>query len=53
MIGRFGIRGVGSLFYLLFAIRHGVTGPLAQELVTLTLAAWPSPSWCTVHRCGR
>lgn len=37
MIGWFGIRGIGSVFYLLFAIRHGVTGPLAQELVTLTL----------------
>jgi NhaP-type Na+/H+ or K+/H+ antiporter len=37
MIGWFGIRGIGSVFYLLFAIRHGVTGPLAQELLTLTL----------------
>lgn len=37
MIGWFGIRGIGSVFYLLFAIQHGVTGPLAQKLVTLTL----------------
>lgn len=27
----------GSVFYVLFAIRHGVNGPLAQKLVTLTL----------------
>jgi sodium/hydrogen antiporter len=37
MIGWFGIRGIGSVFYLLFAIRHGVTGPLAQQLITFTL----------------
>ncbi len=37
MISWFGIRGIGSLFYLLFAIRHGVTGPLAQQLITFTL----------------
>jgi sodium/hydrogen antiporter len=33
----FGIRGIGSVFYLMFAIRHGVTGPLANQLVTITL----------------
>jgi NhaP-type Na+/H+ or K+/H+ antiporter len=37
MIGWFGIRGIGSLFYLLFALRHGVDGPNAQTLVSLTL----------------
>jgi NhaP-type Na+/H+ or K+/H+ antiporter len=37
MISWFGIRGIGSVFYLLFAIRHGVTGPLAQQLITFTL----------------
>jgi NhaP-type Na+/H+ or K+/H+ antiporter len=37
MISWFGIRGIGSLFYLLFAIRHGVTGPLAQQLISFTL----------------
>jgi len=35
MIRWFGIRGIGSVFYVMFAIRHGVTGAL--ELVTLTL----------------
>jgi NhaP-type Na+/H+ or K+/H+ antiporter len=38
MIGWFGIRGVGSVFYLMYALHHGVSGPLAQELVTITLA---------------
>lgn len=33
----FGIRGIGSVFYLMFALRHGVPAPLAQELITLTL----------------
>jgi len=37
MISWFGIRGIGSVFYLMFAIRHGVTGPLAQQLITFTL----------------
>lgn len=37
MICWFGIRGIGSVFYLMFAIRHGIQGPLAQELMTLTL----------------
>ena len=38
MVGWFGIRGIGSVFYLLFAIESGINGALAQELVTLTLA---------------
>lgn len=37
MIAWFGIRGIGSVFYLMFALHHGISGPLAQELVTLTL----------------
>jgi len=37
MISWFGIRGIGSVFYLMFAIRHGVTGPLAQQMITFTL----------------
>jgi NhaP-type Na+/H+ or K+/H+ antiporter len=37
MISWFGIRGIGSVFYLMFAIRHGVAGPLAQQLITFTL----------------
>jgi NhaP-type Na+/H+ or K+/H+ antiporter len=38
MVGWFGIRGIGSVFYLLFAIESGINGALADELVTLTLA---------------
>lgn len=37
MIGWFGIRGIGSVFYLLFALRHGLEPQLAQTLVSLTL----------------
>ncbi len=37
MIGWFGIRGIGSVFYLLLALRHGVSGAVADTLVTLTL----------------
>jgi NhaP-type Na+/H+ or K+/H+ antiporter len=37
MISWFGIRGIGSVFYLMFALRQGVTGSLAQELIMLTL----------------
>jgi NhaP-type Na+/H+ or K+/H+ antiporter len=38
MISWFGIRGIGSVFYLMFAIRHGIGHHLAQQLVTITLA---------------
>ncbi len=34
----FGIRGIGSLYYLMFAINHGLTTALADELTALTLA---------------
>lgn len=31
------IRGIGSLFYLVFAWHHGVSGELAEQLISLTL----------------
>ncbi|MGB4115574.1 MAG: sodium:proton antiporter [Polaromonas sp.] len=34
----FGIRGIGSLYYLLYAISHGMAEPLAQQLLAITLA---------------
>ena len=34
----FGIRGIGSLYYLMYAITHGVEQPVAAELVPLTIA---------------
>lgn len=37
MVGWFGIRGIGSVFYLLFALRHGVVGADADTLISLTL----------------
>src|SRR5574338_267447 len=37
MISWFGIRGIGSVFYLAFALGHGVSGALAQDLVSFTL----------------
>lgn len=38
LIGWFGIRGVGSLYYLMYAINHGVPASLADPLTTLTLS---------------
>lgn len=37
MLGWFGIRGIGSMYYLLFASRHGIEPDLAETLVSLTL----------------
>lgn len=37
MIGWFGIRGIGSIFYLLLALRMGLDGRAADTLVSLTL----------------
>ena len=37
MIGWFGIRGIGSVFYLLLALRIGLDGRAADMLVALTL----------------
>jgi NhaP-type Na+/H+ or K+/H+ antiporter len=38
LIGWFGIRGVGSLYYLMYAVNHGVQGDLANTLIAATLA---------------
>ncbi len=38
LIGWFGIRGVSSLFYLMYAINRGVRPELADQLIALTLA---------------
>ncbi|MBA3772188.1 MAG: sodium:proton antiporter [Ramlibacter sp.] len=38
LIGWFGIRGIGSLYYLMYAINHGVSGELADQLTALTLS---------------
>ena len=33
----FGIRGIGSLYYLLYAINHGLERDVAQQLLSITL----------------
>ena len=38
LLAWFGIRGVGTLFYLAFALEHGVVGALAEELIGAALA---------------
>lgn len=38
LIGWFGIRGVGSVYYLMYAVNHGVPPALADPLISLTLA---------------
>lgn len=37
LISWMGIRGIGSVYYLMFALHHGVSGPLAQEMVSFVL----------------
>ena len=37
LVGWFGVRGVGSLYYLAFAIQHGLPAPLAEQLTAVTL----------------
>ncbi len=38
LIGWFGIRGVGSLYYLMYALNHGLPGDLRDPLIALTLS---------------
>ena len=38
LMGWFGIRGIGSLYYLLYAINHHIQPALAERLLSLTLA---------------
>ena len=47
MIGWFGIRGVGSVFYLLFALHRGIEPGLAGTLVSLTL--WTVSASIVLH----
>jgi NhaP-type Na+/H+ or K+/H+ antiporter len=37
LIGWFGIRGIGSLYYLAYALHHGLPADLAHRLTALTL----------------
>jgi sodium/hydrogen antiporter len=47
MICWFGIRGIGSIFYVLFAIRHGLAVELTDTLLTLTL--WTVATSIVLH----
>ena len=38
LIGWFGIRGIGSVYYLMYAISHGLPAALADQLTALTLS---------------
>ncbi|WP_394777483.1 cation:proton antiporter [Undibacterium sp.] len=37
LTGWFGVRGIGSLYYLMYAIQHGLPEPLALQFIQLTL----------------
>ena len=39
LIAWFGIRGIGSIYYLMFAIDHGLPEETAEQLIGLTLTA--------------
>lgn len=38
LISWFGIRGIGSIYYLTYALHHGLAGEIAEQAITLTLA---------------
>ncbi|HJV93477.1 MAG TPA: cation:proton antiporter, partial [Azonexus sp.] len=37
LIGWFGVRGIGSLYYLMYVIQHGLSEALSLQLIQLTL----------------
>jgi NhaP-type Na+/H+ or K+/H+ antiporter len=39
LISWFGIRGIGSIYYLTYAIRHGLDPELAEPIIAVTLAS--------------
>jgi sodium/hydrogen antiporter len=39
LISWFGIRGVGSIYYIMYAVNHGLPTALSQKLTALTLTA--------------
>jgi sodium/hydrogen antiporter len=38
LMGWFGIRGIGSLYYLSYALSHGIAGGAASELASVTIS---------------
>ena len=47
LAGWFGLRGIGSLYYIAFAVAHGVEGPTATTLMSLTM--WTIAASVVVH----
>ena len=39
LIGWFGIRGIGSIYYLMYAIGQGLPVPMAEQMVSIVLTA--------------
>jgi sodium/hydrogen antiporter len=39
LVGWFGIRGAGSVYYLAYAIQHGIEEDLAAQLTSITMIA--------------
>jgi len=39
LIGWFGIRGIGSIYYLLYAIGQGLPAPLTEQMLSIVLTA--------------
>jgi len=37
LISWFGIRGIGSIYYLMFALNHGLAGSVATQAISITL----------------
>ena len=37
-MGWFGIRGIGSIYYLMYAISHDIESTLAKQLLSITIA---------------
>ena len=37
IMGWFGVRGIGSIYYLMFAINHGLPKNLAQDMIQITI----------------
>jgi len=35
----FAIRGIGSIYYLMFALNHGLSGRLSDQAINITLSA--------------
>ena len=53
MVGWFGVRGIGSLYYLMYAIQHGLPEDLTLDLIQLTLIAVTLRSWSTAPASSR